>query len=68
MKKNRKRSRDDAMLMTLCARCVSQYYNSPEHIVCRVNPNQQYKETCGWCGCKQGWDYRIITKKGGKIK
>jgi len=65
MKKNKKRSHGDTMLLTLCARCAAQFYNSPEHIIRRANPNQKEKDTCCYCSCKNGWDFTIQrrTKK-----
>jgi len=57
--KNRKKKNSDAMLLTLCARCAAQFYNSDEHIVHRANLDQKYKEPCCYCSCRLGWDYKI---------
>ena len=62
MNKRNKKKRSDVMLLTLCARCASQFYNSPDYIVRRANPNQQIKEPCCYCSCKNGWDYKIQRK------
>lgn len=59
---NKEKKKGEPLVLTLCASCVKQFYNSPEHIVHRANLNQEYKETCCYCSYKTGWDY-IITKK-----
>ena len=58
MKKNRDKN-DKPMLLTLCARCAAQFYNSDEHIIRRTNMNQKIKEPCCYCGCRNGWDYSV---------
>ena len=62
MKKRNKSKSKEVMLMTLCARCTAQFYNSPEHIIRRTNPNQKVKDICCYCSCKNGWDYKIQRK------
>ena len=57
---------DDAMLLTLCGKCVSQFYDIPEYVVHRANLEQDFKETCCYCGCRKGWDYRITNRTGRK--
>lgn len=53
----------DEMLLCLCPTCASQFYNSPDHIIRRVNPLQTKKEDCTYCNVRKGVDYRIIKKK-----
>jgi mRNA interferase MazF len=62
MRKTRKKNHNDTMLITLCARCAAQFYNSGEHIIRRANPNQQIKEQCCYCSCKSGWDYKVTRR------
>jgi mRNA interferase MazF len=59
MKNNNKKKNSDIMLLTLCARCATQFYNSGEHIIRRVSPNQKYKKICSYCGQRQGRDYTV---------
>lgn len=59
MKKPRKNRHSDSMLLTLCAQCAAQFYNSPEHVIRRVNPNEKYKETCCYCSYRTGWTYTV---------
>ncbi len=51
------------MLVTLCGTCVSQFCNSGAHIVRRANPKQAVKDTCCYCGCRLGWDYKIKRRR-----
>jgi len=53
----------DEMFLCLCPTCASQFYNSPDHIIRRVNPLQVEKEYCTYCDVRKGYDYRIIHKK-----
>lgn len=53
----------DELLLCLCPVCASQFYNSPDHIIRRVNPLQTDKEDCTYCNVRKGVDYRIIRKK-----
>lgn len=53
----------DELMLCLCPTCASQFYNSPEHIIRRVNPLQTDKEDCTYCNVRKGVDYRIIKKK-----
>jgi mRNA interferase MazF len=65
MKKKRKeRGKQDEMLLCLCTACARQFYNSPEHVIRRANPNQQIKDTCNYCSVRQGFDYLISQMKG----
>lgn len=57
------REPDDELHLCLCPTCASQFYNSPEHIIRRVNPLQVDKEDCVYCNVRKGFDYRIIKKK-----
>lgn len=63
-KRNSKRKQGDAMLVTLCGTCVSQFCNSGAHIVRHANPRQAVKDTCCYCGRWLGWDDKI--KRRGK--
>lgn len=54
---------DEPLMMTLCPRCVHEYYNLDDHIVKRVNKYQLYKDKCDKCSIRTGWDYFIYEKK-----
>lgn len=50
------------MVLTLCPTCLSQFINSPEHVVKRMD-RTQVKEPCMYCNVRDGYDYRIIHRK-----
>ena len=50
--------RENPMEMTLCARCVQDFYESPWHRVKRIDPYQTL-EPCTRCSVRNGFDYRI---------
>lgn len=52
--------RPDEMVLCLCPTCASQFFNSPNHIIRRVNPLSEVKEDCTYCQVRKGYDYRII--------
>ena len=51
------------LTLCLCSACVRQFYNSPYHVVKRVDPFQHNRATCTYCEVRQGYDYRIIECK-----
>ena len=53
----------DELRLCLCPTCASQFYNSPDHIIRRVDPLQTDKEDCTYCNVRKGVDYRINKKK-----
>ena len=50
----------DVMLLTLCAPCAAQFYDSGDYIMRRANRKQEVKETCCYCGCRSGFDF-VLT-------
>ncbi len=61
-KRKRGKNRSGTILLTLCARCAQQFYDSGEHIIRRADPDQMVKDTCCYCGQRQGWDYEIKNR------
>ena len=53
------------MTLCLCPTCAAQFYNSPEHIILRVDPLGDLKDDCTYCKVRKGYDYHIqrIGKK-----
>ena len=45
--------------MCLCPRCASVYYESKEHFIKRVDPNQKILDSCDLCRHPHGYDFRI---------
>lgn len=57
----------DEMILCLCPTCASQFYNSPDHVIRRVNPFQTVKDDCTYCQVRQGYDY-VISRKQHKVR
>ena len=55
---------DDPMELCLCGRCAGAFYDLPDHIIRRVDPDQYYKDVCDYCGVRSGYDYLVFSKKG----
>ncbi len=55
----------DEIELCLCPICASQFFNSPEHIIRRVDPLCVKKDDCTYCQVRQGYDYviRRVKKK-----
>ena len=51
--------RPDEIRMCLCPTCALQFYQSPVHVIRRINPLLKSREACGCCGVCRGYDYRI---------
>lgn len=49
----------DEMTLCLCPTCAAQFYNSPDHIIRRVDPLRDWKDDCVYCQVRQGYDYLI---------
>lgn len=58
--KKERQERPDEMVLCLCPTCASQFFNSPDHIIRRVDPLSEIKEDCTYCQVRKGYDYRII--------
>ena len=49
----------DEMTLCLCPTCAAQFYNSPDHIIRRVDPLRDLKDDCSYSQVRQGYDYLI---------
>ena len=56
----RRRIVGEPMEICLCSRCASQFYNSPNHYIKRVDPYQTVKEPCTYCNYRYGYDFLIF--------
>lgn len=61
--RDRRGSQPEEMVLCLCPVCASQFFNSTEHIIRRVDPLKREKDTCTYCEVRQGYDYRVIRRK-----
>lgn len=53
--------------MTLCPKCLTQFRADPKNRVWRIDQNQQYKETCTYCGVRPGFDYLVLYTDSEKM-
>jgi len=54
---------NEPLIMSLCPACAQQFYDSPVHIIKRVDPMQRIKEPCMFCNVRQGYDFEIKTSR-----
>jgi hypothetical protein len=54
----RERVSDAPLLMTLCAKRVGQFYDTPDHRLERAA--KRLKQTRDYCDMKQGYEYKIV--------
>jgi len=52
----------DEILLTLCATCAQQFFDSPEHYIRRANYEQVIKDECDFCQQRRGYSFIIIRK------
>lgn len=57
--KKERQEKPDEMVLCLCPTCASQFFNSPDHIIRRVDPLSEVKDDCTYCQVRKGYDYRI---------
>lgn len=67
-KKPRRNIVPNPIELPLCARCVKQFYDSPWHRVCRMDPCQVIFDTCAFCNVRRGYDYRIFDYRKPAVK
>lgn len=61
--KNTSDETDDEMILCLCPACASQFYNSPNHVIRRIDPTQTAKDSCTYCEVRSGYDFRITNQR-----
>ncbi len=54
-----KRKQPNGLVMTLCPNCVQAFYDSPYHEITRLDHLESVKESCTYCGARNGFDYLI---------
>ena len=56
------KEREQALELCLCGRCANTFYNLPDHIIRRADPDQYFKDKCDYCSQRLGYDYLIYNK------
>lgn len=57
-----KKHEENPVLMCLCFRCASTFYNIPGYHVKRHDYYQVEKDVCTFCNSRTGYDYEITRK------
>lgn len=50
------------MTLCLCSTCANNFYGTGDFVIKRINPNALEKDSCTYCGQRQGYDY-IVEKR-----
>ena len=50
-------------IKTLCHKCRSDYENTGDYYIRRVDHKQKIKEKCDYCSVRDGYDYEITPKE-----
>lgn len=50
------------MILTLCAKCRNQFNWNEQYRIWRVNPKDNHKDICTYCGVRLGFDYFVKKK------
>lgn len=54
---------NDDMVLCLCPTCASQFFNSPVHVIRRIDRYQRNKDYCTYCDVRLGYDYRVSLRR-----
>jgi len=55
---------DEPLILCLCSVCAQQFYDSPNHVIRRVDPGQKHKELCTYCNVRTGYDFEVRERIG----
>lgn len=61
-KKDTFKEHEKPLELCLCGRCANAFYNLPDHIIRRSDPDQYFKDKCDYCSQRLGYDYLIYKK------
>jgi hypothetical protein len=51
------------MLLTLCAPCARQFYDSPGYRIRRADYNEAGLDTCDYCAVRRGYTFIIMERR-----
>ena len=63
MKQETENRQQRPQMICLCATCANAFYNVPTIRIQRVDRYQLVKDTCTYCGVRNGYDYIITPRK-----
>lgn len=50
------------LIMCLCPACANNFYGTGSYYLRRVNPKQEQRDICTYCGQNIGYDYEVVKK------
>ena len=50
------------LIMCLCPACANNFYGTGSYYLKRVNPAQQERDICTYCGQRPGFDYEVVKR------
>lgn len=50
------------LIMCLCPTCANNFYGTGSYFLRRVNPKQEQRDICTYCGQNIGYDYEVVNK------
>ena len=50
------------LIMCLCPACANNVYGTGSYYLRRVNPKQEQRDICTYCGQNIGYDYEVVKK------
>ena len=50
------------LIMCLCPACANNFYGTGSYYLRRVNPKQEQRDICTYCGQHIGYDYEVVKK------
>lgn len=53
---------DAPLILCLCSACASQFYDSPDFHIARIDSMQLEKDVCTYCNSRQGYNYKIYRR------
>ena len=70
MKQETENRQQRPQMICLCATCANAFYNVPTIRIQRVDRYQLVKDTCTYCGVRNGYDYRTkrLTDEKGRTR
>ena len=54
--------KNEKMVMCLCGRCVSSFFQTHKYRILRVDPDNLIRESCTLCRLGRGYDYIIAPR------
>ena len=60
--------KSDPLIMTLCPRCLSQFFYTESYWIYRKDPFQVTRDDCCYCNLHRGYDYILYPRRSRSIR